>query len=71
MTSFTECFETCFTLPREQSEGGSEHALEDNGCAGTTRAVCGGCDPEGEAVFSSVPGVWDLASDGDAMARAI
>src|SRR5580692_1540320 len=50
MTSFTKRLDTCFTLPRECSERGSNHGLEGDGHSGTARAVCGGSQ-SGRKIF--------------------
>src|SRR5712692_10241175 len=71
MTSFTKRPGTSFTLPRERSERGGRHGLEDDECKRTTRAVCGGGESAGKAVHQVVPGVLYLSSHGHAVARAL
>src|SRR6202047_1437009 len=73
MTSFTKRLGTPFTLPRKRSERGSasQHGLEDDGRTRTTRAVCGGGEPEREEVRRLMPGVWHLASDRNVVAATL
>jgi hypothetical protein len=51
MTSFTQCPETSFTLPRVRStQGGSEKdGMEDDGCSRAEGSVCGGGQTENAA----------------------
>jgi hypothetical protein len=51
MTSFTQCPETSFTLPRVRStQGGSEKdGMEDDGCSRAEGSVCGGGQAENAA----------------------
>jgi len=71
MTSFPKRLGTSFTLPRERSERGGEHGVEDDGCSRTARSVCSGGQSGRKILDGFVPGVRHLTADGQVVEAAL